>query len=220
MSSIHKTSQKISPCLWFDDQAEDAAKFYTGIFRNSKIVRIARYGKGSDQDPIHGRKAGSVMTVEFETGWSERSRDFNGGRTAEFDEAISLQDLCGRGRSWTATGTKPLRRRRCRAQQCGWLKDKFGVSWQVVPTVLQELRQRSRSRLVAARVRSDAAVKKLDIAGLQRAYAGSGLSRPSIRPCRRRRSVRAARVQCAAVDARAWSTLPRQRHMSAAAECA
>ena len=91
MSQVQTSSQKISPCLWFDDQAEEAAQFYTGIFRNSKIVKIARYGKAGQE--IHGRAPGSVMTVEFELD-GQTFTALNGGPQFKFNEAISFQVNC------------------------------------------------------------------------------------------------------------------------------
>ena len=169
MSSIQKTSQKISPCLWFDDQAEDAAKFYTGIFRNSKIVKIARYGKVGQE--IHGRKAGSVMTVDFELD-GQTFTGLNGGPQFKFNEAISLQVFCETQQELDHYWDKLSEGGDASAQQCGWLKDKFGVSWQVVPTVLQELVSDPDSAKSQRAFQAMLQMKKLDIAGLQRAYAG------------------------------------------------
>ena len=169
MPSIQKTSQKISPCLWFDDQAEDAAKFYTGIFRNSKIVKIARYGKVGQE--IHGRRAGSVMTVDFELD-GQTFTGLNGGPQFKFNEAISLQVFCETQQELDHYWDKLSEGGDASAQQCGWLKDKFGVSWQVVPTVLQELVSDPDSAKSQRAFEAMLQMKKLDIAGLQRAYAG------------------------------------------------
>jgi predicted 3-demethylubiquinone-9 3-methyltransferase (glyoxalase superfamily) len=161
--------QRITPCLWFDNQAEDAAKFYTAIFPNSKVVTVTRYGQAGHE--IHGRSAGSVMTVEFELDGHSFTA-LNGGPVFQFTEAISFQVLCDTqdeiDRYWAklSEGGDP------KAQQCGWLKDKFGVSWQVVPRGMAEMLRDSAS---AAAERAMAAVlrmKKLDIAEIQRAYAG------------------------------------------------
>ncbi len=169
MSYVQSSSQKISPCLWFDDRAEEAARFYVDIFRNSKIVKIARYGKAGQE--IHGRAPGSVMTVEFELD-GQTFTALNGGPQFKFNEAISFQVNCETQEEldyfWdklSAGGDKA-------AQQCGWLKDKFGASWQVVPTVMQELMgdpdNAKSQRAFAAMMQ----MKKLDIAALKRAYAG------------------------------------------------
>lgn len=169
MSHVQSSSQKISPCLWFDDQAEEAARFYTDIFRNSKIVKITRYGKAGHE--IHGRTPGSVMTVEFELD-GQSFTALNGGPQFKFNEAISFQVNCETQQEvdyfWdklSAGGDKA-------AQQCGWLKDKFGASWQVVPTVMQELMgdpENAKSQRAFAAMMQ---MKKLDIAALKRAYAG------------------------------------------------
>src|SRR3989454_5670705 len=121
----------ITPCLWFDDQAEEAAKFYTGIFRNSRIVTMARYGKEGYE--VHQRPAGTVMTVEFELD-GQPFTALNGGPAFKFNEAISFQINCETQEEvdhhWNSLSEGGDER----AQQCGWLKDKFGLSWQVVPT--------------------------------------------------------------------------------------
>jgi predicted 3-demethylubiquinone-9 3-methyltransferase (glyoxalase superfamily) len=127
--------QKITPFLWFDDNAEEAVKFYTSIFKNSKIGKIARYDEAGEK--AAGRPAGSVMTVEFQL----EGQDFialNGGPHFKFTEAISFVVSCKTQAEvdyyWnklTADGGKEV--------QCGWLKDKYALSWQIVPTVLGEL---------------------------------------------------------------------------------
>lgn len=161
-------SQRIAPCLWFDDQAEEAAAFYTSVFPNSKIVKVSRYGEAGRE--IHGRPAGSVMTVAFELD-GQPFTALNGGPVFTFNEAISLQVHCQTQEEvdhyWEklSAGGDP------KAQQCGWLKDRYGVSWQVVPTVVADLigdpdSERSQ-RAMAALLE----MKKLDIAALERAYA-------------------------------------------------
>jgi predicted 3-demethylubiquinone-9 3-methyltransferase (glyoxalase superfamily) len=162
-------ASKIAPCLWFDDQAEAAAKFYTGIFRNSKIVKITRYGNAGQE--IHGGKPGSVLTVAFEL-HGQPFTALNGGPVFKFNEAISLQVFCDTQEEvdhyWEklSAGGEP------KAQQCGWLKDRYGVSWQVVPTAVIEMigdpDQARADRAMAALLK----MKKLDIAALKRAYAG------------------------------------------------
>ena len=127
--------QKITPFLWFNDNAEAAVKFYTSIFKKSKVGTIARYDEAGEK--VSGRPAGSVMTVDFQI----EGQDFialNGGPMFKFNESISFVVNCKTQKEvdyyWkklTAGGGKEV--------QCGWLKDKFGVSWQVVPTVLGEL---------------------------------------------------------------------------------
>ena len=120
--------QKITPCLWFDTEAEDAAKFYCSIFENSKIEQVSRYVDAGQE--IHGKKAGSVMVVAFQLE-GQKFVALNGGPQFKFDEAISFQISCQTQKEvdyfWsklTAQGGKE--------GPCGWLKDKFGLSWQVV----------------------------------------------------------------------------------------
>ena len=126
--------QKITPFLWFDDQAEEAVKFHTSIFKNSKIGKIARYDKAGEK--AAGRPAGSVMTIEFHLEGQEFVA-LNGGPMFKFTEAISFVVNCETQEEvdyyWEklSEGGKEV--------QCGWLKDKFGLSWQIVPTVLGEL---------------------------------------------------------------------------------
>ena len=165
MSSI----QKISPCLWFDNEAEEAAKFYTSIFKNSRMGRISRYGKEGFE--VHGRPEGSVLTVEFELD-GERFTALNGGPVFKFNEAVSFQVFCATQEEveyyWEKLGAggDPD------AQQCGWLKDKFGLSWQVVPTIMGEMMsdpdQAKRDRVMKAFL----PMKKFDIKALQKAYEG------------------------------------------------
>jgi len=123
--------QKITPFLWFDNQAEAAVKFYTSIFKNSKIGRIARYDEAGEE--VSGRPAGSVMTVEFQLE-GQKFVALNGGPEFKFTEAISFVVNCRTqaevDRFWKklSAGGKEV--------QCGWLKDKYGLAWQIVPTVL------------------------------------------------------------------------------------
>lgn len=161
--------QKISPCLWFDHQAEEAARFYTSIFPNSRIVRITHYGEAGHE--IHGMPAGSVLTVVFELE-GQPFTALNGGPIFRFNEAISLQVFCEDQAEvdyyWEklSTGGEPA------AQQCGWLKDRFGLSWQVVPAELDEMisdGDYARSERVMTALLQ---MKKLDIAQLKKAYAG------------------------------------------------
>lgn len=128
--------KRITPCLWFDSEAEEAARFYTSIFRNSRIGRVARYGKAGHE--IHGRPEGSVMTVEFELD-GQPFTALNGGPVFEFNEAISLQVYCETQEELDYYWAKLSEGGDEKAQQCGWLKDKYGVSWQIVPSVLPEL---------------------------------------------------------------------------------
>ena len=159
--------QRITPCFWFDHQAEEAARFYTSVFPNSRIGRIAHYGEAGKK--IHGRPAGSVMTVAFELD-GQSFTALNGGPVFQFNEAISLQINCATQAEidhyWEKLGAggDPA------AQQCGWLKDRFGVSWQVVPTILQELIKDPDPRKADRTFNAMLGMKKLDIAALQRAH--------------------------------------------------
>jgi predicted 3-demethylubiquinone-9 3-methyltransferase (glyoxalase superfamily) len=160
------TVNRISPCLWFDSEAEQAAQFYTGIFKNSRIVTITRYGKAGFE--THHRPAGSVMTVLFELEGEEFTA-LNGGPLFKFSEAISFQIKCETQKEidyyWEklSAGGDP------KAQQCGWLKDKFGLSWQVVPTIMADLFTGKNSARVMEVMLP---MKKLDIAQLKKAAAG------------------------------------------------
>src|ERR1051325_9973557 len=128
--------QKITPCLWFDSQAEEAVKFYTSIFKNSKIGKVARYGESGAK--VSGRPKGTVMTVTFELDGQEFMA-LNGGPIFKFTEAISLAVNCKTQEEidqlWEKLSTGGEK------GVCGWLKDKYGLSWQIVPTVLGEMMQ-------------------------------------------------------------------------------
>jgi predicted 3-demethylubiquinone-9 3-methyltransferase (glyoxalase superfamily) len=164
-----QSNQKITPCLWFDDQAEEAAKFYTAIFRNSKIVNIARYGEVGRE--IHGKPAGSVMTVAFELD-GQAFTALNGGPIFKFNEAISLQINCDTQEEVDYFWAKLSAGGDEKAQQCGWLKDKYGVSWQVVPRALIEMINDPDSEKSQRAMAAMLQMKKIDIDELKRAYAG------------------------------------------------
>ena len=160
-------ASNINPCLWFDTEAEEAARFYCSIFKNSEVGTISRYG--SEGKEIHGKEAGSVMAVEFELD-GERFAALNGGPLFKFSEAISFQIRCDDQKEvdyfWaklTDDGEEG---------PCGWLKDRYGLSWQVVPNVLFEMLmdpdQAKSQRVMKAFLQ----MKKFDIAALKRAYAG------------------------------------------------
>jgi predicted 3-demethylubiquinone-9 3-methyltransferase (glyoxalase superfamily) len=161
--------QRIVPCLWFDDQAEEAAGFYTGIFANSRIVQVSRYGEAGRE--VHGRPAGSVMVVAFELD-GQAFTALNGGPVFKFNEAISLQVDCETQAEVDHYWGKLSEGGDETAQQCGWLKDRYGVSWQIVPRILIELigdpDPRKSERAMEAMLR----MKKIDIAALTRAQAG------------------------------------------------
>ncbi|MDQ3875040.1 MAG: VOC family protein [Actinomycetota bacterium] len=154
--------QKITPCLWFDTEGEEAAKFYSSVFPNSRIVDVAHYGEAGP------RPAGTVMTVSFELDGQEFVA-LNGGPEFTFNEAISFQVSCETQEEvdafWSALSEGG------EEGPCGWLKDKFGVSWQIVPTALPRLladpdREKSQ-RVMAAMLQ----MKKIEIDGLERAAA-------------------------------------------------
>ena len=161
--------QKITPCLWFDDQAEEAVKFYTGIFENSRIVKIARYGEAGHE--VHKKPAGSVMIIAFELD-GQAFTALNGGPIFKFNEAISLQVSCETQEEVDYYWQKLSQGGDEKAQQCGWLKDKFGLSWQIVPSVLPELVGDPNSAKSQRAMKAMLQMKKLDIEALKRAYAG------------------------------------------------
>lgn len=158
---------KITPCLWFDTQAEEAAKFYVSTFENSKLGRISYYGnEGQD---IHGGKPGSVLCVEFEIG-GQPFIALNGGPHFKFNEAVSFQIHCDTQEEIDYFWSKLIEGGK--EVQCGWLKDKFGLSWQVVPTALAKM-MTDTDRAKSDRVmKAFLQMKKFDIASLQRAYEG------------------------------------------------
>jgi predicted 3-demethylubiquinone-9 3-methyltransferase (glyoxalase superfamily) len=156
--------QKLTPCLWFDTQGEEAAELYTSIFPNSRITQVSRYGEAAPG------KTGSVMTVEFELD-GQAFTALNGGPQFTFNEAISFQVSCADqaevDRYWDTLGEGGEH------GPCGWLKDRFGVSWQIVPKRLPELLEDSDSekanRVMAAMLK----MGKLDVAELERAAAAA-----------------------------------------------
>jgi predicted 3-demethylubiquinone-9 3-methyltransferase (glyoxalase superfamily) len=164
-----KLTTRITPCLWFDHQAEEAARFYTTIFDNSRIVGIARYGEAGRE--IHGRPPGSVMIVTFELAGQEFTA-LNGGPVFTFNEAISLQVNCETQVELDSYWDKLSEGGDPRAQQCGWLKDKYGVSWQVVPTAVTKLLSDHESPKSQRAMQALLQMKKIDIAAVERAYAG------------------------------------------------
>ncbi len=161
--------QKITPCLWFDDKAEEAAKFYASIFKDSKIGGVTRYGKEGYE--IHGMKAGTVLTVDFEIE-GQKFVALNGGPIFKFNEAISFQVSCETQEEVDYYWEKLSEGGERNAQQCGWLKDKYGVSWQVAPTVLPEMINHPDSDKSQRTMEAMLQMKKIDIDELKRAYAG------------------------------------------------
>jgi predicted 3-demethylubiquinone-9 3-methyltransferase (glyoxalase superfamily) len=162
-------TQKITPCLWFDDQAEEAVEFYSTIFRNSRIVGITRYGEAGRE--VHGKPAGTVMTVAFELD-GQAFTALNGGPVFEFNEAISFQVNCEAQEEVDYYWERLSDGGDKKAQQCGWLKDKYGVSWQVVPTVLIEMLNDPDTEKSQRAMQAVLPMKKIDIDKLKRAYAG------------------------------------------------
>lgn len=156
--------QKITPFLWFDSQAEEAAEFYVETFRDSKIESTARYDKDSSR--AAGRPEGSVMTIEFRIE-NQHFVALNGGPLFQFTPAISFVVNCENqeevDRLWEALSADPA------AEQCGWLKDKFGVSWQIVPTRLNELLTDPDAAKAGRAMQAMLQMKKIDIADLEKA---------------------------------------------------
>ena len=161
--------QKITPCLWFDNKAEEAANFYTSIFKNSKISNITRYGKEGYE--IHGREEGTVLTVDFEIE-GQRFTGLNAGPVFKFNEAISFVVHCKTQKEVDYYWEKLSEGGDERAQQCGWLKDKYGVSWQIVPEILSELVGNPASEKSQRAMKAMLQMKKIDIEGLKKAYEG------------------------------------------------
>ena len=161
--------QPITPCLWFDNQAEEAARYYIGIFKNSKITAISRYGEAGRE--VHGQPAGTVMTVAFELN-GQPFTALNGGPVFTFNEAISFQVMCRTQEEVDHYWDKLSEGGDKNAQQCGWLKDRYGVSWQVVPTVLIEMMSDPDQEKSGRAMQAMLQMKKLDFAELVRAFAG------------------------------------------------
>lgn len=159
--------QKISPCLWFDDNAEDAVKFYVSIFKNSQAGNVTRYGKEGYE--IHKKKEGSVMTIDFEIE-GQKFLALNGGPIFKFNEAISFQIYCDTQEEIDYYWEKLTEGGDKNAQVCGWLKDKFGVSWQVVPIALVKMLQDRDSKKTERVMKAMLQMHKLDIDALTKAY--------------------------------------------------
>ena len=161
--------QKITPFLWFKDNAEEAAKFYTYIFKSSKIGRILRYSEEVAKVSQSGQPAGSVLTIEFEIE-GQKFVALNGGPEFKFNESISFVVNCETQKEvdyfWeklTADGGEE--------SQCGWLRDKFGVSWQVTPTVLIDMLHDKDSEKAKRVMNAMMQMQKIDISKLKAAYA-------------------------------------------------
>lgn len=161
------TMQKITSNLWFDKQAEEAARFYVSIFKNSSIGRITHFSKEGYE--VHKMPAGTVMTVEF-TLDGQKFVGLNGGPIFKFNEAISFIVNCDTQDEIDYYWNKLSEGGDKNAQQCGWLKDKYGLSWQIVPTVMDDMFADPDSKKSDAVMRAMLKMKKLDIATLEDAY--------------------------------------------------
>ena len=163
------TATRIVSCLWFDSEAEEAARFNVSIFENSRMGGISHYGEEGYE--IHGRKAGTVMTAEFEIA-GQNFVALNGGPHFKFSEAISFQVMCD-----TQEEIDYFWSRLSQGGQegpCGWLKDKFGLSWQVVPVALIDMLKNPDTKKSQRVTRAFLQMKKFDIAALKRAFDGHG----------------------------------------------
>ncbi|MBI3675163.1 MAG: VOC family protein [Proteobacteria bacterium] len=162
------TVNKITPCLWFDSQGEDAAKFYVSIFKNSSIDKVSRYGKEGFE--IHHRPEGSAMTIAF-TLEGQSFTALNGGPNFKFSEAVSFIVTCDSQKEidtyWDKLNADP------HGGQCGWLKDKFGLSWQIVPADMPKWAGDPDAKKSGRVMNALLKMKKLDIEALRRAYEGA-----------------------------------------------
>lgn len=161
--------QKISPCLWFDRQAEEAAKFYVSIFDSAAIEQVTRYGKEGFE--VHGGPEGSVLTVTFRLE-GQQFTALNGGPLFKFTEAISLVVRCESQAEvdyyWEKLGEGGDES----ARQCGWLKDKYGLSWQIVPAALFDMLSDQDAEKAGRTMKAMLQMKKLDLAALEAAHRG------------------------------------------------
>ena len=157
--------QKITPHLWFDKEAEEAAKFYTSIFKNSKITKTSYYGDVGKE--IHGQEAGTVLTVEFELN-GQGFTALNGGPIFKFSEAVSFMIYCEDQEEidyyWERLSADP------NGGQCGWLKDKYGLSWQITPTIMNQMLGSDNAQKLARVTQAFLKMKKFDISELKRAF--------------------------------------------------
>ena len=161
--------QTISPCLWFDGQAEEAARFYVSVFKKAKIRSVTRYPNVGQE--VHGRAPGSVMTVEFVLNGLPFLA-LNGGPQFKFNEAVSLMVLCHTQAEIDYYWEKLGEGGDPQARACGWLKDKFGLSWQVAPADFAKMWKDSKSKATERAFMAMMKMKKLDIAALKAAYKG------------------------------------------------
>lgn len=162
-----QSKQKITPFLWFDNQAEEAANFYVSIFPNSKIGTVARYDEAGAK--ASGRPEGSVMTIEFQLEGQEFVA-LNGGPVFKFSPAISFVVNCETQEEVDGLWGKLSAVKE--AEQCGWLQDKYGVSWQIIPKVLGEMLSDKDPKKTGRVMQAMLQMKKIDIAKLEEAYNG------------------------------------------------
>lgn len=166
MSSL----QRVTPCLWFDGKAEEAAEFYTAIFPNSRIVQTAYYPEAEKER--HGGEPGSVLTVEFVLD-GQTFIALNGGPAFNFTEALSLQVMCDSQKEidhfWDKLGAGGPEE----AKICGWLKDRYGVSWQICPRHVGDMVADPDKAKASRTLQAVMGMKKLDMAAIERAHAGN-----------------------------------------------
>lgn len=159
--------QKITPCLWFDTEAEEAAGFYVSVFENSRILRVLHYTEAGFE--THGKPAGTILTVEFEIS-GQRFTALNGGPQFKFSESISLEVNCDSQQEidyyWEKLSDGGEK------GNCGWLKDRYGLSWQVTPVILAEMLSDPDQRKCARVTTAFLQMKKLDIRKLEKAFTG------------------------------------------------
>jgi predicted 3-demethylubiquinone-9 3-methyltransferase (glyoxalase superfamily) len=166
---MQTSRQKITPLLWFDSQAEEAVIFYISIFKNSRIVSVTHYGKEGAE--ASGRPKGTVMTVAFQLDGQEFVA-LNGGPPFKFNEAVSFVVDCDSQDEVDYYWENLSEGGDEKAQQCGWLKDKYGLSWQIVPTVLNELLSDPDPVKSGRAMKAMLPMKKIDIEMLKKAVAG------------------------------------------------
>jgi predicted 3-demethylubiquinone-9 3-methyltransferase (glyoxalase superfamily) len=164
---IKRDRQKITPFLWFDNQAEEAAKFYASVFKNSRITSVVRYDEAGAK--AAGRPKGTAMTVAFQLDGQEFTA-LNGGPHFKFTEAISFVIDCKTQEEVDYYWEKLSEGGDEKKQQCGWLKDKYGLSWQVVPAALVEMLQDKDPKKSARVMQAMLRMKKIDIHALRQAY--------------------------------------------------
>lgn len=162
-------NSKITPCLWFNDNGEEAVKFYTSIFKDSKVTDTAYYTDAGAEE--HGHKAGAVMCISFELN-GQPFTALNGGPLFKFSEAISFQIPCKTQEEIDYYWDRLSFEGPIEAQQCGWLKDKFGVSWQVFPELLIEYTLSPDREKARRAMQAMCAMKKIDLEEIKRAAEG------------------------------------------------